>query len=315
MAQNVIIAGVTYQSVPEVDIPTENGTAKFFDTSDADAAAGNLLTGKSAYGSSGKINGSMANRGALSSTISTPGGTVTGSAGYYSGISVSLDATEAAKITAANIKDGVSVLGVTGSFTDASTVSSGQTAAAAGQILDGYSAFVDGAEVQGSIASDDTPTPSITVNASTGLITATNSGTVTGYYIPAGSSAKSATEQLTTLAATNYNASNDGDRTIAAGQYLTGAQTIRGVVYSNITAANIKSGTRVTLGDTGSATRLLNVTGTFTAASTVSSGQTAATAASIISGYSAWVDGAEVKGTAVMPVISQNSTTKVLSIS
>ena len=39
--------------------------------------------------------------------------------------------------------------GGTAEFTDTSVVSSGQTKAAAGQILDGYSAWVDGAEVQG----------------------------------------------------------------------------------------------------------------------------------------------------------------------
>ena len=47
MAQNVIINGVTYQSVPEVDIPKSGGgTAKFYDTAAADAAAADILTGK-----------------------------------------------------------------------------------------------------------------------------------------------------------------------------------------------------------------------------------------------------------------------------
>ena len=37
MAQNVVINGVTYQNVPEVNIPKSGGgTAKFFDTADAD---------------------------------------------------------------------------------------------------------------------------------------------------------------------------------------------------------------------------------------------------------------------------------------
>jgi hypothetical protein len=41
MAHNVIINGVTYQNVPEVDIPkSEGGTAKFMDTSDATLASG-----------------------------------------------------------------------------------------------------------------------------------------------------------------------------------------------------------------------------------------------------------------------------------
>ena len=47
MAQNVIINGVTYNEVPEVDIPLSGGgTAKFMDTSDADAVAADILNGK-----------------------------------------------------------------------------------------------------------------------------------------------------------------------------------------------------------------------------------------------------------------------------
>ena len=40
MAQNVIINGVTYANVPEVDIPKSGGgTSKFYDTASANAAA------------------------------------------------------------------------------------------------------------------------------------------------------------------------------------------------------------------------------------------------------------------------------------
>ena len=54
MAQNVIINGVTYSNVPEVDIPKQGGgTAKFYDTAGADAAAGDVLTGKDFYTSTG----------------------------------------------------------------------------------------------------------------------------------------------------------------------------------------------------------------------------------------------------------------------
>ena len=118
MAQNVIINGVTYQNVPEVDIPKSGGgTAKFFDTADADAAAGNILTGKKAYGASGAIDGSMANNGSTSGTISTKAGTVTIPAGYTTGGTVSISATEQAKIIAQNIKNGVTILGQAGGLT------------------------------------------------------------------------------------------------------------------------------------------------------------------------------------------------------
>lgn len=118
MAQNVIINGVTYQNVPEVDIPKNGGgTAKFYDTADASAAAANILTGKKAYGASGAIDGSMANNGSTSGTISTKAGTVTVPAGYTTGGTVSISSTEQAKIIASNIKSGVTILGQAGSLT------------------------------------------------------------------------------------------------------------------------------------------------------------------------------------------------------
>lgn len=117
MAQNVIINGVTYSAVPEVDIPKQGGgTAKFYDTASADAAQADILTGKKAYSSSGEITGSMANNGATGGTISTKAGTVTIPAGYTSGGTVSISSTEQAKVIASNIKSGVTLLGVAGSL-------------------------------------------------------------------------------------------------------------------------------------------------------------------------------------------------------
>ena len=117
MAQNVIINNVTYQNVPEVDIPKSGGgTAKFYDTAGANAAAADLLLGKTAYGPSGEISGSMANNGSTSGTINTKAGTVTIPAGYTSGGTVSIDPAEQAKIVASNIKNGVRLLGVDGSL-------------------------------------------------------------------------------------------------------------------------------------------------------------------------------------------------------
>lgn len=117
MAQNVVINGVTYQNVPEVDIPKNGGgTAKFFDTEAADVTSADLLTGKTAFGSSGSVNGSMVNNGSTSGTISTKAGTVTIPAGYTSGGTVSISSTEQSKIIASNIKSGVTILGVAGSL-------------------------------------------------------------------------------------------------------------------------------------------------------------------------------------------------------
>lgn len=117
MAQNVIINGVTYSNVPEVDIPKSGGgTAKFFDTAGASAAAADILTGKTAYGASGSVSGSMANNGSTSGTISTKAGTVTIPSGYTTGGTVSLASAAVSDLTAANLLTGKTVLGVSGTL-------------------------------------------------------------------------------------------------------------------------------------------------------------------------------------------------------
>lgn len=117
MAQNVIINGVTYQSVPEVDIPKSGGgTAKFYDTASGDLAAGDLLTGKTGFGASGAVSGSMANNGATGGTISTKAGTVSIPAGYTSGGTVSLASAAITDLTAGNILQGKTILGVQGTL-------------------------------------------------------------------------------------------------------------------------------------------------------------------------------------------------------
>lgn len=117
MAQNVVINNVTYQNVPEVDIPKNGGgTAKFYDTSGADATAGDILTGKSAFGSTGELSGSMANNGSTSGEISTKAGTVTIPAGYTTGGTVSIKSSAVSDLTSANLLSGKTVLGVSGSL-------------------------------------------------------------------------------------------------------------------------------------------------------------------------------------------------------
>lgn len=56
---------------------------------------------------------------------------------------------------------------------------------------------------------------------------------------------------------------SSSDQTIAADKYLTGAQTIKGVTTSNITAANIKKDVVVEVGDSADSDRILSITGTY----------------------------------------------------
>ena len=86
-------------------------------TTDADASASEILYGKTAYVNKNKLTGEMTNNGAVAGTISTKAGTYTVPAGYHSGLgSVAIDSTEQAKIIAENIKSGIEILGVTGSY-------------------------------------------------------------------------------------------------------------------------------------------------------------------------------------------------------
>jgi len=88
------------------------------DTSDATAAAAEILANKTAYVGGAKVTGTMPNRGAVTGTISTKAGQYTIPQGYHDGSGkVGISSTEQAKIIAGNIKSGVTILGVTGTMT------------------------------------------------------------------------------------------------------------------------------------------------------------------------------------------------------
>lgn len=114
----IVINGVTYADCPEVDIPVSGGgTAKFYDATDADAAAANVLSGKKFIGATGEDTGSMANNGAVSGEIETKAGTVSVPAGYTSGGTVGIKASAVSDLTSASLLSGKTVLGVSGSLT------------------------------------------------------------------------------------------------------------------------------------------------------------------------------------------------------
>ena len=127
---------------------------------------------------------------------------------------------------------------------------------------------------------------SSTISTSSGTITLTKTVSVTptvsaGYVSSgtAGNSSVSLSASATIAGATTYHPSTS-DQSIASGTYTTGAQTIKAVTYSGLSASNIVAGVTVKIGDSSDDDCV-----------------------------------ASVSGSAQIPVISQDSTTKVLSIS
>ena len=94
------------------------GTCEYdANTQDATATSAEILSGKTAYNKGVKVTGEMKNNGAVNGTISTKEGTYTVPQGYHDGSGkVSIDATEQAKLTPANIREGVTILGVEGTM-------------------------------------------------------------------------------------------------------------------------------------------------------------------------------------------------------
>lgn len=96
-----------------------------FDVNSKDATVGvaEILKGKTAYAAGKKLTGTMPNNGAVTLTIDTVAGVVKIPQGYHDGSgTVTILTTEQAKLIAENIKQGITILGVTGTLEPSSNI-------------------------------------------------------------------------------------------------------------------------------------------------------------------------------------------------
>lgn len=113
VAADTLLSGVTAHG--KDGEPIEGSCTFDSDTTSATVAEAEILSGKVAYARKSKLTGTMPNNGAVSGMISTKTGQYTVPLGYHDGSGkVGIASEEQAKIIPANIRDGVTILGVAG---------------------------------------------------------------------------------------------------------------------------------------------------------------------------------------------------------
>lgn len=185
--------------------------------------------------------------------VSIPLSGTSGNADFFDTSDATLDSGDKMLSGNSAYADGVKYSGTIVTKTSSDMTASGATVTAPA----GYYASSSSKSVASGSATTPTTsisvTPTISVNSSTGLITASVSGsqsvtpTVSAGYVSSGTAGTvsvsgSDTEQLTVKAAATITPTTS-NQTIAAGTYLTGAQTISG--DANLLASNIKSGVSI----------------------------------------------------------------------
>lgn len=112
---NKVLSGVTAHDKSGVPI---TGTCTYdVDSTEGTAAVAEILTGKTAFARGTKLTGTMPNNGSVTGEIDTLDSDFTIPMGFHDGSGkVTIAESETAKIISGNIKAGVEILGVVGSY-------------------------------------------------------------------------------------------------------------------------------------------------------------------------------------------------------
>ena len=115
VTEDKVLSGVTFHDKKG---DTLEGTCSYdSDTSDDTAAVAEILAGKTAHARGSALTGTMPNNGAASGTIATKDGEYTIAQGYHDGSGkVAISQQERAKLIGGNIREGITILGVTGTM-------------------------------------------------------------------------------------------------------------------------------------------------------------------------------------------------------
>lgn len=270
-----LYVGNTEIGMVRVGVFSSNGV----DTSDATATASNIESGKTAYVNGDKITGTLPTRSRVCyAPVSSNNATVTET--KYTDTLGNTHTMIQVKATSATAPSGKAIINPSSTevFVEANPsdfgnataadVTSGKTfTSSAGLKVTGTRTSSSGSSGSGIDTSDATASASDILSGKTAYV---NGSKITG--------------TIKSKAAATVTPSTS-DQTIASGQYLSGAQIIKG--DSNLVAGNIKKGTSI-----------FGVTGTLETGSTgIDTSDATATASHILSGKTAYVNGQKITGT------------------